>query len=259
MRKSSQKPNAIQFKNEYMVRSFIFYCLVLTNLACPAQDLQPDRKISFSGYEWNVRSTPDKQGPGPNYFSDSCVHVDGLGRLHLLIAKDPKKGRWICPEISTTLKFGYGTYTFVVEGAIDHLDKNIVLGLFNYSGNDGYDEMDIEIARWGNPDYPNLNYTIWPVKANMAKNSATTKEFILKSTLSTHYFRRQADTVICASFDSISTDQKYLIFSTVFAKPKTSVSHLDMPVHINFWLFNGNPPEDEKPVEVIIRSFQFKP
>jgi hypothetical protein len=242
-----------------MVRWIILYCLLGIQLVCPAQDTRPDKKISFSGYEWNIRSTGEKQGPGPNYFSDSCVQVDGLGRLHLLITKDPKNGRWICPEITTTLKFGYGTYTFVVEGAIDHLDKNIVLGLFNYSGNDGYDEMDIEIARWGNPAYPNLNYTIWPAKTDIAKNSATTKEFSLKSTLSTYYFRRNADTVVCASFDSISTDPKYLIFSSVFARPTTSISRLEMPVHINFWLFNGNPPEDEKPVEVIIRNFQFKP
>jgi hypothetical protein len=243
----------------YMVRCIIFCCLWFCSLGGRAQDVRPDRKISFSGYEWAIRSTVNKQGPGPNYFSDSCVQIDGLGRLHLLITKDPKNGRWICPEITSSLKFGYGTYTFVVEGAIDHFDKNIVLGLFNYSGNDGYDEMDIEIARWGNAAYPNLNYTIWPAKMDTAKNSATTKEFVLKSTLSTHYFRRNADTVICASFDSISTDPKYLIYSSAFARPKSSVSRVAMPVHINFWLFGGNPPEDQKAVEVIIRSFQFKP
>jgi hypothetical protein len=242
-----------------MVRHLICGCLLFCFLNGKTQDVRPDRKISFSGYEWAIRSTADKQGPGPNYFSDSCVQVDGLGRLHLLITRDPKNDRWICPEIVSSRKFGYGTYLFIVEGAIDHFDKNIVLGLFNYSGNDGYDEMDIEIARWGNQAYPNLNYTIWPAKTDTNRNSATTKEFTLKSTLSTHYFRRTADTVACASFDSISTDPKNLIFQSLFAKPKTSVSPLKMPVHINFWLFNGNPPEDQKTVEVIIRSFEFKP
>jgi hypothetical protein len=32
-----------------------------------------------------------------------------------------------------------------------------------------------------------------------------------------------------------------------------------MPVHINFWLFDGNGPEDGKNVEVVVRSFEFKP
>ncbi len=242
-----------------MVRTIFIFCLIMTSSNSPAQTKTTERIISFSGYSWSVRNTVNKQGPGPNYFSDSCVQVDGLGRLHLWIVRDAKTSHWFCPEVTTLENFGFGTYQFVVEGAIDHFDKNIVLGLFNYSGNDGYDEMDIEIARWGNSSYPNLNYTIWPAKNDSAKNSATTREFTLKSTLSTHYFRRSADSVVCSSFDSISTDQKNLIFSSTFAKPVSSISRLAMPVHINFWLFNGDPPEDNKAVEVIIRSFKFSP
>jgi hypothetical protein len=154
--------------------------------------------------------------------------------------------------------FKYGTYQFVVEGTIDHFDKNIVLGLFNYSGHDGFDEMDIEIARWGNSSFPNLNYTIWPAKKEF-KNSATTKEFSLKSNLSTHYFTWKADTVICASYDTISTNPENQVFASTFTSPTTSISNLAMPVHINLWLFDGNPPADGKPVEVVIRSFRYKP
>jgi hypothetical protein len=240
-----------------MVRTIFILCIIIGFIRSPAQNKTAERIISFSGYSWSVRNTTSKQGPGPNYFSDSCVQVDGLGRLHLWIVRADKTDHWFCPEVTTLDKFGFGTYQFVVEGAIDHFDKNIVLGLFNYSGNDGYDEMDIEIARWGNSSYPNLNYTIWPEKNGNTKNSATTREFSLKSTLSTHYFRRNADSVICSSFDSISTDPKNLIFSSTFAKPISSISSLAMPVHINFWLFNGDPPDDKKAVEVIIRSFQF--
>jgi hypothetical protein len=200
-----------------------------------------------------------KQGPGPNYFSDSCVRLDASGRLHFWIKKDPLTGQWRCPEITTSKSFGYGTYQFVVEGPVDHFDKNIVLGLFNYSGDDGFDEMDIEIARWGNAVYPNLNYTIWPAKKDSSKNSSRTREFTLKSAMSTHIFRRTADTIICSSFDGISTDPKDLIFSSLFARPAVSISQLVMPVHINFWLFNGDPPQDQQPVELVIKSFQFTP
>jgi hypothetical protein len=242
-----------------MVRTIFFFFFIMSICNCEAQNSRKERIISFSGYSWTVRNTTNKQGPGPNYFADSCILVDGLGRLHLWIIRDGTTDHWLCPEITSFVKFGFGTYKFVVEGAIDHFDKNIVLGLFNYSGNDGFDEMDIEIARWGNAAYPNLNYTIWPAKNDSAKNSATTREFTLKSTLSTYYFKRNADTVICSSFDSISTDQKDLIFSSTFMRPSSSISRLDMPVHINFWLFDGKPPEDQKPVEVIIRSFQFSP
>ncbi|HMG66220.1 MAG TPA: hypothetical protein VK588_00995, partial [Chitinophagaceae bacterium] len=119
----------------------------------------PDRKIKFSGYSWTVRNTPNKQGPGPNYFSDTDVSVDKNGYLHLFIKRDAASGEWSSAEVTADNLSGFGTYQFVVEGPLDRLDKNVVLGLFNYSGNDGLDEMDIEFARWGNDSYPNLNYT----------------------------------------------------------------------------------------------------
>lgn len=204
-----------------------------------------------------IRNSTDQQGPGPNYFSSSCVSVDAKGWLHLVIRKDSVSGRWICPEITSTKKFGNGTYCFVVEGAIDHFEKNIVLGLFNYSGNEGYDEMDIEIARWGNDQYPNLNYTIWPGKGDSAEHVSATREFLLKSKLSTHCFKRNADSVICSSFDGLTPDFENLIYTSTFSEPQASISKLDMPVHINFWLFEGKPPLNQKSVEVVIRSFSF--
>jgi hypothetical protein len=237
---------------------FIFSGFLLI-ISFVARAQHKERTIWFRGYEWSVRNTIGKQGPGPNYFSDSCVRIDASGRLHLWIKKDIASGQWRCPEVTTSVSFGYGTYQFVVEGPIDHFDKNIVLGLFNYSGDDGFDEMDIEIARWGNGAYPNLNYTIWPEKKDSLKHSSITREFTLKSGMSTHIFRRTADTVICSSFDGISTDPKDLIFSSLFTRPAVSISQLAMPVHINFWLFNGDPPLDQQPVELIIRNFQFIP
>ncbi len=252
---------------KFLFAGSCFFCL----LVCQAQNLKqdsttladrlpalPERTISFSGYKWTVRNTSGKQGPGPNYFNDYSAFVGEDGYLHLWIRKDKLTGQWQCAEVTSQQSFEYGTYQFVVEGAIDKFDKNLVLGLFNYSGNDGLDEMDIEIARWGNPAYPNLNYTIWPAKKEF-KDSATTKEFVLNSNLSTHYFKRNADTVICASFNGGSTDPKDEIFSSTFTNPTTSISRLAMPVHINFWLFGGNPPGDQSNVEVVIRSFTFKP
>jgi hypothetical protein len=238
-------------------RIIITCCLLIHLLFANAQ--KPERTISFSGYEWSVRNTTEKQGPGPNYFSDSCVRLDAKGWLHLWIKKDLSTGAWVCPEITSFRKFGFGAYRFIVEGAIDHFDKNIVLGLFNYSGNDGLDEMDIEIARWGNPAYPNLNYTIWPSKKDGIKNSSAIHEFVLKSPLSCHFFRRNPDTVICSSFDGVSTDPGNLIYSSTFVNPASSISQLAMPVHINFWLFDGKPPADQNPVEIVIRSFRFDP
>jgi hypothetical protein len=34
---------------------------------------------------------------------------------------------------------------------------------------------------------------------------------------------------------------------------------IPLPVHINFWLFEGGPPADGQASEMVIRSFEFVP
>lgn len=118
----------------------------------PNEDISRDSStLFFSGYTWRITNPNSLQEPGPNYWSRGNVWVDDSGFLNLRISKNPKTNRWECAQVVSEEDFGYGTYSWQVEGAIDELDKNVVLGLFNYSGNDGHDEMDIEFefARWG--------------------------------------------------------------------------------------------------------------
>jgi len=217
-----------------------------------------DETISFSGLQWKVRNVSGTQGPGPNYFSDKSVWVDEHGTLHFYLHKDSVTGNWLCPEITSEKKFQFGTYTFEVEGTIDRMDKNIVLGLFNYSGNDGFDEIDIEFARWGNNSYPNLNYTVWPAEKQEFRNSSYSKEYIQKNNKSTQQFIWSKDSIAFYTFNGFSTDKKNLIESHTFTQPPASISSLLMPVHINLWLFEGKPPADNKPIEILIHSFSFK-
>ncbi len=73
------------------------------------------RIIHFSGYDWRVGNSKDnRQGPGPNYFSDSKENVwlDDGGNLHLKITH--RDGRWNCAKISLLESHGYGTYIFHV-------------------------------------------------------------------------------------------------------------------------------------------------
>jgi hypothetical protein len=118
--------------------------------------------------------------------------------------------------------------------------------------------MDIEFSRWGNDSFPNLNYTIWPAHPTF-KDASAVNEFTLASNLSTHYFRWSADSVVCSSFNGITAHPDKLIYSHTFTGSSVSISKLKMPVHINLWLFGGHPPANQKPVEIIIRSFTYKP
>src|SRR5205823_3644548 len=147
---------------------------VLTAPACAANDdsralspnarPSPARTIQFSGHSWSVKTSAGKVGPGPNYFSNgaSNVWVDALGRLHLKITKE--KGRWHCAEIVSTESFGYGTYRFYLDSAVDNLDPNVVLGLFTWNDAPDYNhrEIDIEFSRWGVANNQNAQYVVQP-------------------------------------------------------------------------------------------------
>lgn len=213
--------------------------------------------VQFSGYTWNVRNSTG--GPGPNVFNGNNAWVDSNGWLHLKISKNTSTGKWNCAEIYSTQNFGYGTYQWQVEGAVGSFDKNIVLGLFNYSDNDGFDEMDIEIARWGNSSWPNLNYTIYPATGTSGKSAwSYTKNFTLNGgTYTTHRFTRNSSSVVCKSLNGFYNDDTNLFASASCSSPTWSISTLGMPVHMNLWLFDGHAPSDSKEVEIIIHNFKF--
>ena len=214
--------------------------------------------LSFAGYTWVVSAPSGQVSPGPNYWNGSNAWVDANGWLHLKIAKNASNNHWECAEVYTTASLGYGTYQWQVEGTLGSFDKNIVFGMYNYSGNDGHDEMDIEIARWGNAAWDNLNYTIWPATGVTGSPGSTTHSFTTPNgTYTTHRFKRTSSSVKLQSLYGFQDGDANQFQTDTFNTPGTSISTLSMPVHINLWLFNGYAPSDNQPVEVIIHSFKF--
>ena len=75
-------------------------------------------------------------------------------------------------EVLTKDRSGFGRYQFWVVGRVDRLDPNVVFGLFNYPtpdiGPDGTNEIDIEFAKWGKPEAPMGNYTVWSTANRVA-------------------------------------------------------------------------------------------
>lgn len=249
-------------KNIFVLLSAIFF------LGCSKQTAQTvstslnidngtASTIQFSGYTWNVKNG-SHLGPGPNYWSKNNIWVDGNGFLHLKISKDSATGKWFCAEVSTQQTFGYGKWQFWVEGRIDKMDKNVVLGLFNYSGNDGFDEMDIEWARWGNKNYPNCNYTVWPAETGN-KNFSYVKEISLTGKNTTQRFTRTDSTVYFQSLQGFTDGNNKQFAHAMCTAPPKSVSKLAMPAYINLWLMNGLAPSDNKEVEIIIHKFSYTP
>lgn len=217
--------------------------------------------LKFSGYEWEVKSG-EKLGPGPNAWNAANVWVDKKGWLHFKITH--KDNQWACAEVSTTKRFGFGTYEFQVEGRIDKFDKNIVLGLFNYPprdvGGDETNEIDIEFARWGLADAPNGNFTVWPAKAGVKQTSETFR-FTLDSALTTQRFVWDSRSILFESLRGNGKKRSDAFGQWRFAPEEAQdrIPQQPMPVLINLWLFQGHVPTDGKEVEIVIRSFKFTP
>jgi len=216
--------------------------------------------IQFSGYSWMIRDSGDgKQGPGPNRWKGANAYVDSKGFLHLKITKSGDN--WYCSEVTCTQKFGYGTYQWQVESKFDTLDRNIILGLFNYSGVDGRDEMDIELGRWAKEKFNNTSYTIFPAQ-HVADTSNWNKTlntiFPEGSPYTTQRFTWNDNrSVFFQELMGFHDDNTGQVDSVTCYNPPHSISSLPMPVHMNFWLFESSSPSNKIPAEVIIHSFKF--
>lgn len=217
--------------------------------------------LSFSNYTWYIKS--GTATPGPNQWIPNNAFVDSLGRLHLRITYDSISKSWGCAEIWTTEPFGFGTYEWLVEGPLDKLDKNIVLGLFNYPASpkvpDGTNEIDIEYAKWGIETNKAGNFTVWPASLiNGYTNQTYSFKISQSSPKTTQRFSWSTSTIVFQSFngwdmhnDSLIASKSYTSKNPTFFIPQTAE-----PVHLNLWLFRGLPPSNNEPVEIIIDKFQ---
>ena len=218
----------------------------------------------WCGYDWDVKNSGSFQfGPGPNFFSDSPqnVWVDGNGRLHLRITH--RNGQWQCAEVISRRAFGYGTYRFFVDSAVDALDPNVVLGLFTYdddpTGTGGHREIDVEMSRWSNASDPtSAQFVVQPY--NIAGN-LTRWTIPSGAAPTTHSFTWSVGRI------------DYVAHNGSFAPPPASVPQIsswsntsasvptpgDERVHLNLWLFNGAAPTDGQEVEVVLGRFAFIP
>lgn len=215
------------------------------------------RTLRFSGYDWTVKSSDRRVGPGPNYFSDSGdnVTVDARGRLHLRITR--RDGRWHCAEVVSAQSFGYGTYRFYLDDAVDDLDPQVVLGMFTWHDDPAYHhrEIDIEVSRWGRADNENGQFVVQPY--TRPRNIV---RFHLPAGLrsSTHGFTWTPDKVLCRSLkghDPTASEPGLVIHQHTFTEdiPRAGGEN----ARINLWLLGGRQPADGKEAEIIISKFEF--
>ena len=239
------------------ILSVIFTLVLLPTSKLPTQSTAPDSmgNLCFSGFEWEVS---DWEGPMGSEFRPENAWVDNLGQLHLKISQDPTTGQWYGAEVASIERLGFGSYQWQVVGELDKLDKNVVFGMFNYPEyeQDGTNEIDIEIARWGDDSWDNLNYTVYS-NTRAYEAVSQTYNFNLSGTYTTHRFIWEPAQVTFQSQHGHWDEAKFFITPpwTTPTNFRSQIPQQALPVYINLWLYSNRPPDEE--AEVIISEFQY--
>lgn len=211
----------------------------------------PPRTVEFGGVRWTVRdSGGEVEGPGPNRFSADPrdVWVDANG-LHLRIV--PRGGRWLSTQVVAEKALGYGTYRFTLAGPVDRLDPRVVLGLFTWDDaeTDAHRELDVEVSRWGDPLRSNAQFVVQPY--DTLGNAVRFELPPLPTGVAAFEWLPES-----AAF-SYRTAEGKLLAEHTFGQGVPRAG--DERAMINLWLYEGKPPRDGRPVEVVIRGFRFTP
>ncbi|XP_055344909.1 beta-glucanase-like [Paramacrobiotus metropolitanus] len=220
------------------------------------------KTLTFSGREWSVRSSQTGTSPGPNNWDENNAFLDDQGRLHLKITQ--RNGRWYCAEVATIQRLGFGRYQFQIEGPIDRLDQNIVLGLFNYPppdvGPDRTNEIDIEYAKWGYANGKPASFTVYPSVAGRPQTSYQF-DLALSGTYTTQSFAWRSNNILFSGQHGHQNNNRLNEYVSWTFAPANAVDvpQSPMPAMINLWLFNGLAPSNGQELEIVIHSFQFTP
>lgn len=211
-----------------------------------------ERTFVFSQIEWVVRTSDgNKEGPGPNLFSNSNqnVWVDKDGKLHLKITQ--KAGYWYCAGITAKKSFGYGKYVFYIASDITQLDDNVVVGLFTYLNDE--EEIDIEFSKWSDSNNKNSQFAVQP-----ADKQGNKERFeIQKGKRQTiHSFEWKADQIKFFSAevgnDSLLNPLHQWVYTGGDIPPEKNEK-----LKLNLWLFKGQMPVSLKEQELIVDSIKF--
>jgi len=225
--------------------------LSIAFLSAPAEA----RTVDFSGYTWHVKDV-SLGGPGPNRWSDSTdsVWVDNDGKLHLKVRKIGS--RWYSSEVTMQQSLGHGRYEFMLETNTEAYDPVIVAGLFTYRND--FEEIDIELTRFSNPNGPTGWYNVQPY---YNPGNQETFDLNFNGAFSTHRFDWTADTIDFRSLHGHYTEPPnsgFIINQWAYAGADIPPD-LNEKVHINLWQHQGVDPGNGLEHELIIKSFTFTP
>lgn len=266
--------------------------VVMAVLLCTCKQSDPEDVLmrsgdvlTFAGRKWDIKSSTNLVGPGPNMFSKKYndVWVDEKGFLHLTIVNHD--GVWYSTEVISQDTMGYGKYSWTVQGDPMSFADNVVLGLFTWDNNtfftEANSEVDIELSKWGTDTMRTpLTYSVQPVffgPYNDERSEYAVIDTALHRGVSTHEFVWTDSLITWRSYkgDYNSGEPDYASWSFDLnnpAKIKYEGPYQSQPIVIpapgnttnarmNLWTLAhiAVGPSNEQRHEVIIRDFNYEP
>jgi hypothetical protein len=219
-----------------------------------AVQLAPTKPLTFSGYDWHVRTIASDRGGMNNLYDPDNAWTDASGALHLRIKK--RGARWSCAEVVLNRSLGYGTYITVVRDT-SHLEPAAVLSLTTFDdwgGEQHFREMDVEMSRWGDAgSRNNAQYGIQPfyIPGNLAP-------FLAPSGTLTHVLHWESGR---ASFKTVRGSSIHP--GAPVAAEHVFTSQVPTPgketFQLLFYVVDSEKSPMQKETEVVIEKFEYLP
>ncbi len=243
--------------------SLVLLTFLISGRTASHPSSRTNTQLNWMGHDWTLTNGGMA---GVARGRPSNVYVDTSGYLHLTITK--KRRTVTAGELFSNDKMGFGTYQWVVQGALDNMDPHTVLGLFPYGpeggvGRDGENEIDIEFSKWGNTlcgGACNADFTVYPSTGNFHVGS-TEDDFNVNlngGTIVTARMTWSATSIIetiMSGLQPLGTTQDVL-HTWMFA-PSDNVVRIPqqpVPVGMNLWCFKKKAANSQA---VVIQSFQY--
>lgn len=235
-----------------LVAAFIMISASVIAAAAAPSRLAPGY-LTFSDYRWRVIEYAEPRGPGPTLFDRRNAYLDSEGRL--VLETSYRDGRWTGAQLFLDRSLGYGSYELVLAPMARFLDDTAVLGFYTWDEDPAWAnrELDIELARWGISDAPNLNFVVQPAEGRPERAGLAEFDFSARTTLR---FEWTAGRV------RFHAENERGSVAWEFPGPIMAPNPFGVPprgrerVGLNLWLFGGRDPALAD--RVVIESFAFK-
>ncbi|KFD38843.1 hypothetical protein [Schleiferia thermophila] len=219
--------------------------------------------LDWKGFIWQVKRKENPVGPGPNYFGMDHRNVSISKSGDLVLSIEEVDSLWSCAEVFSITIFGNGLFLFEVEGLARELHPQAVLGMFTFNENEEshFNESDVEVSRWGQPDNPNAQFAHYSLADTPELHRF---ELSKKSNLHTFILAKHRGEV---SFYYL--DRKHGLKLPDVSKAKAFQRYSNLThssgsyrIHINLWLFKGEKPmklNKKNVLKVRIKNFMYQP